>query len=189
MKIEPLRTSPVHSPVGLALVRILATLTVQSESQVETSGTDSGPGSLGGVEAFWRQDVDTVRQAVRVALSEEELGGDELLYGRAGLLWALLNLRKRVLLVDENQYSESVVISEAKRADLISILSITTRESDSAQMAGEGSGEEESSRAIVGIADGIVRAGLAGSREYQKSIGEAGLPLMWPWHGRFYLGA
>lgn len=123
-----------------------------------------------------------MRQAVRVALSEEELGGDELLYGRAGLLWALLNLRKRVLLADESRCS--MVISDAKRADLISILSITTRESDEAQTAGE-----ESSRAIGGLADGMIRAGLAGARVYQESTGDTGLPLMWPWHGRFYLGA
>jgi hypothetical protein len=52
-------------------------------------------------------DVDTLRDAVAIALkhghivphANQNMGGDEVLYGRAGLLWSILNIR--VLSLDE----------------------------------------------------------------------------------------
>jgi hypothetical protein len=52
-------------------------------------------------------DVDDLRDAVAVALKHghivsggnQNMGGDEVLYGRAGLLWSILNMR--VLSLDE----------------------------------------------------------------------------------------
>lgn len=52
-------------------------------------------------------DVDTLRDAVAIALkhghvipqADQNMGGDEFLYGRAGLLWSILNIR--VLSLDE----------------------------------------------------------------------------------------
>ena len=45
-------------------------------------------------EGKWEKAMITLEFAVRIACESDENGVDEVLYGRAGLLWALLNLKK-----------------------------------------------------------------------------------------------
>ncbi|GAQ11127.1 hypothetical protein ALT_8448 [Aspergillus lentulus] len=64
-------------------------------------------------------DVDTLRDAVAIALkhghivpqANQNMGGDEVLYGRAGLLWSILNIR--VLSLDEKSAEALRPVSES----------------------------------------------------------------------------
>jgi hypothetical protein len=84
------RLSPIgsSSPVTAVTLRILATLAKQdwhSDSNVSVAN----------------EDITCLHDAVQLALKNEPLvahdghkmGGDEMLFGRAGLLWTLLNIR------------------------------------------------------------------------------------------------
>lgn len=84
------RLSPVgsSSPITAITLRILATF-AKNDWQ-------------GGANiSIAREDITCLHEAMQCALSNEPLvthdgrkmGGDEMLFGRAGLLWALLNIR------------------------------------------------------------------------------------------------
>ena len=87
------RPSPLGSAsLGAAVMRIL-TFVSNPHSNTE--------------ESFWKcieDDIAALQEAVQIALQQEPvvpyrghlMGGDEVLYGRAGLLWAILNLRNHV---------------------------------------------------------------------------------------------
>ncbi|KAH1545210.1 hypothetical protein KXX57_004815 [Aspergillus fumigatus] len=87
--LMPGRLSPLgsRSPLAATVMRVLAAA------------------KLG--HAVSDTDVDTLRDAVAIALkhghvipqADQNMGGDEVLYGRAGLLWSILNIR--VLSLDE----------------------------------------------------------------------------------------
>ncbi|KAM0108793.1 hypothetical protein ACP6JB_005592 [Aspergillus fumigatus] len=87
--LMPGRLSPLgsRSPLAATVMRVLAAA------------------KLG--HAVSDTDVDTLRDAVAIALkhghvipqADQNMGGDEFLYGRAGLLWSILNIR--VLSLDE----------------------------------------------------------------------------------------
>ena len=173
IKIRQGHTSPLDSPIGSALLRVLIAL---------QSPSDKGESESPVAEAQWKEDIDTIRRAIEVALSEEELGVDEVLYGRAGLLWAVLNLRTLVI-------EKANATSNSKRTELINILSAAQKLRK--QRSPLSSGSEALDGLIAELVDTIVRAGMAGSELYQKWTGDVGsaLPLMWPWHGKFYLGA
>ncbi|KAI9831598.1 MAG: hypothetical protein M1838_005717 [Thelocarpon superellum] len=84
------RPSPLQSAaLGATVLRILAArLADTSVSEGDRSRVDPA-------------DLESLREALQVAIHQEDtvtrhdhaMGGDEMLYGRAGLLWALLNLR------------------------------------------------------------------------------------------------
>lgn len=86
MPLVPGRLSPVGSscPLTAILLCILSTATV---------GT--------GVADISKNDARCLSDAVRIALSNghmvshggRDMGGDELMYGRSGLLWAIMNIR------------------------------------------------------------------------------------------------
>jgi hypothetical protein len=88
LELQPGRCSPLGSTsLGAAVMRMLS-----------HTNTDS--------------DILDIREAVNEALHQDRvvsyrghtMGGDEVLYGRAGLLWAVLNLRNHILDKDiENQ--------------------------------------------------------------------------------------
>lgn len=160
----------MDSSIGSALMRILVALQHRPSSEECSSS----------IQAQWKEDVALMSRAVDVALFDEELGGDEVLYGRAGLLWALLNLRAH-LATDFNE------ISKSKQADLMSILRLS-HQSTRSQI--ESQGGESCDEVIAEIVDVLINAGIAGAAIYKKSTGDtAALPLMWPWHGKFYIGA
>ena len=97
-----------------------------------------------------------LREAIRSALHQgTTLGSDEALYGRVGLLWAILNFR---------QYSVDV---EEVQGELESLL-----------------------EAVPRLLDLIMDTGRWGAHEYARQNGTLdALPLMWPWHDRYYIGA
>ena len=86
LKLQAGRPSPLCSPsLGASVIRILAT-TYESDSSVLSLNI--------------KDDIATLHEAVQVAINQDSvvtrnghsMGGDEVLYGRAGLLWALANI-------------------------------------------------------------------------------------------------
>lgn len=71
------RLSPIGSTTGPAVVELL--------QQMHSKKFDKD---------ITMKAITTLRHAVKEATEVDDDGGDEVLYGRAGLLWALLNLRK-----------------------------------------------------------------------------------------------
>ncbi|KAL2843409.1 hypothetical protein BJX68DRAFT_243937 [Aspergillus pseudodeflectus] len=122
-------------------------------------------------------DLVVLRNAVKMALEHgatgmyhgHELGADEVLFGRAGLLWTLLNIRQWEV--------EGKDVFDPKQKGLL---------------AGA-LGDE-----IVGrLIEVIVRAGQQGGAECQRILGEKGqsllgdrdsqvMPLMWVWKKGYY---
>ncbi|PGH12191.1 hypothetical protein AJ80_06811 [Polytolypa hystricis UAMH7299] len=142
--LRPGRLSPLGSAsLGAAVVRMV----VGAVHRGNTSG--NAPSRI------HRRDIETVHEAVNIAIEEgQQLGGDEALYGRAGLLWAVLNLRK-------------LRFDAASREALEPVFD-----------------------AIPKLVGNIIGAGILGAQEYLEMYGESSaLPLMWPWHGKYYAGA
>jgi hypothetical protein len=86
LKLQAGRPSPLCSPsLGASVIRILAT-TYESDSSVLSLNI--------------KNDIATLHEAVQIAINQDpivtrnghSMGGDEVLYGRAGLLWALANI-------------------------------------------------------------------------------------------------
>lgn len=114
--------------------------------------------------------VEVLEGAIDQAIKEElDSDGCEVLYGRAGLLYALLLLRR-----DMGGRTESINPSK----------------SESFGRAVKGICSDENLRSLV---DDIVKRGRMGAREYAKELGaeerDRAPPLMWVWHGKRYLGA
>jgi len=88
LKLQPGRPSPLCSPsLGASVLRILAAPN-KSDSSAVNPNTNI------------KFDITTLHEAVQFAINQEptvtrnghSMGGDEVLYGRAGLLWALANI-------------------------------------------------------------------------------------------------
>lgn len=136
--------------------------------------------ALGALRRHWDAAVYLLYSTVKKISAEdeeeagnalEEDGGSEVLYGRAGFLYALLYLRK--------------VVDEAKNKGFLGLLD-----------KGRGKEIERITRdsGLRKVVTGIIRRGKAGARRYQKELGNALVPgqilppLMWRWHGKAYLG-
>lgn len=115
---------------------------------------------------LWEAATSTLRQAVSVALDLESVedgpGATEVLYGRAGLLWAILNLRQLLSNLD------------AETTKMPRLRSLSTL---------------ISSQVVRELVDGLISAGKKGKVKFEEQYGEDGMPLMWEWHDKFYLGA
>ncbi|KKZ61981.1 hypothetical protein EMCG_03538 [[Emmonsia] crescens] len=136
--LRPGQLSPLGSAnLGASVLRILA---------VVTGSTFQRAASL---------DIDILQSATESAIKQGTiLGGDEALYGRAGLLWALLQIRQRCN-------------DEENTAALTPVFTMIPR--------------------LVTV---IIETGRVGSRDYRHLYGgQDVLPLMWPWHDKYYLGA
>ncbi|EEH46818.2 uncharacterized protein PADG_02916 [Paracoccidioides brasiliensis Pb18] len=139
--VSQLRTrslSPLASgTLGASLVRILAAITRPTPRAIDSS------------------DLNILQNAAELSLKQGTmLGGDEALYGRVGLLWALLYIRQHCL-------------DEENMDVLIPLFTMIPR--------------------IVNV---ILETGRLGADEYQQLYGQQSvLPLMWPWHGKYYIGA
>ncbi|KAI0827201.1 hypothetical protein BC628DRAFT_210366 [Trametes gibbosa] len=126
------------------------------------------------LQESWRGAADLVGDALEVALAEA--AGDDgcdVLYGRAGLLYALLLLRSELLLT-------------------MSYLTRSGRPVGSVVREVEALCSDESVRALV---DDIVARGALGATRYVQEMDEdedgraRAPPLMWRWHGSRYIGA
>jgi hypothetical protein len=96
-KLSPSRLSPLTSPLGDVVLRILAAL--------------EAPSKTDGVGTILSDDIMALNQAVELSSKHgrftehkgHRMGDDEMLYGRTGLLWAILNIRSHAL--DRSTYS------------------------------------------------------------------------------------
>ncbi|PGH00150.1 hypothetical protein GX51_05963 [Blastomyces parvus] len=100
-------------------------------------------------------DINMLKSAIEFAIKQgTAVGGDEALYGRAGLLLALLQIRQQCT-------------DEENTAALTPVFTMIPR--------------------LVTI---IMETGKVGATDYQNLYGgQDVLPLMWPWHDKYYLGA
>lgn len=153
--------SPLTSPAGNTLVYVLAALMFPSVP----FGKNSSRMGIG-EDDDWKKAIKSLKHAVNGSIeAEDSYGGkDELLYGRAGLLWAMLNLQ---LWANENA-TERAFLAEGRKHDLRSI-------------AGADLVEE--------VFTEIVESGDAGAQVAQSERNMFGLPMIWKWHGTLYLGA
>ncbi|OJD28056.1 hypothetical protein ACJ73_00539 [Blastomyces percursus] len=100
-------------------------------------------------------DIDILKTATELAIKQGTvLGGDEALYGRAGLLLTLLQIRQQCK-------------DEESTALLTPVFTMIPR--------------------LVTI---ILETGRIGATDFGNVYGgQDALPLMWPWHDKYYLGA
>lgn len=135
--------SPLDSHIGPAILIIL------HELRRPTSFDDS----------IWNAAVSTFKGAVEIASTDERIGGDEVLYGRAGLLWGMLNVLKCI----------DAEMGERQRwAEISGIV-------------------EEST--IEKVVRKIIQVGELGAKIYRDHHDKSGPPLIWMWHDKCYLGA
>lgn len=86
LKLQPGRPSPLCSPsLGASILHILAA-THESDSNVLS------PNIKGGIAALHEAFEIAIDQDPVITRNGHSMGGDEVLYGRAGLLWALGNI-------------------------------------------------------------------------------------------------
>ncbi|KAL1751937.1 hypothetical protein FB107DRAFT_266034 [Schizophyllum commune] len=139
---SPSRCSFLETPIGLATL------------VVEHAHDESLP---------WRAALDLIRGAVHDVLVESSIADDdgcEVLYGRAGLLYALIRLR----LLFENASATPV-----------------SRAVHDAQITADSTLER--------IMDSILAHGRYGAKTYAAEVSSAAAPpLMWSWCGKRYLG-
>jgi hypothetical protein len=150
--------SPIGSPFGSAVLE----LTRQLLLAAGTPKAMSLPlADLEDDRARWKGALDTLTVHVRASLDPDSVVESEVLYGRAGLLWALLNLSEMIADVGRGD--------EAKLAELADLCHGAT---------------------IQRLAELLVALGRQGSKRFAQTFNEEPpLPLLWGWHGKFYLGA
>ncbi|KAF8218307.1 hypothetical protein K438DRAFT_1914254 [Mycena galopus ATCC 62051] len=155
-------SSFLETVVGIATLILIRAIEVATTTTVsESPFCDS-----------WAACAQLIASAMSMAISEDRRrdmddGGCEVLYGRAGLLYALLRLR-----------------NASKRDD------IKPADSDSVELVTEI--RKLSSKAQLQLlVQSIIQRGQSGAASYAEEL--AGKlpspPLMWTWHGRRYLGA
>ncbi|KAF7368960.1 Lanthionine synthetase c family protein [Mycena venus] len=157
-------SSFLETAVGIATMILIRTV----EVVIATSSVSTSPFC-----DSWTACAQIITSATSMAVSEDRRsnsdddGGCEVLYGRAGLLYALLRLR-----------------SASKRDD------IKTADSKSADLVAQV--QKLSSKAQLQlVVQSIIHRGQSGAANYSQEL--AGKlpapPLMWTWHGKRYLGA
>ncbi|KAK2750338.1 hypothetical protein FQN57_003818 [Myotisia sp. PD_48] len=138
------RPSPLGSKsLGAIIVRILAALAKL-------------PSHLGtGSHQLDMRDIASLCDVASFACEQTfVLGNDEVLYGRAGLLQAILKIRAMPL--DQETISKFLPLFEK----------------------------------IPNIVNAIIQAGKIGATDFINRYGEEeAMPLMWPWHDKYYIGA
>lgn len=147
-RLKTRHISPLDSTVGPALVYVLTTLEFPSSKNQE--------------ENEWATAVTTLTRAVEVAIEDKDnVSADEILYGRAGLLWAMLNLE-----VWHN--GNPGRIADEERQDLEKVVGMSL---------------------VDKVFGNIIEAGDAGATMFEDISRQTELPLLWKWHGKLYLGA
>jgi hypothetical protein len=113
LKLQAGRPSPLCSPsLGASVTRILAA-THESDSSVLSPNI--------------KDDIAILYEAVQIAINQDpiitrnghSMGGDEVLYGRAGLLWALANIDGRNVDTETGQLLQPVLELKPKLRDAI----------------------------------------------------------------------
>ncbi|TCD66895.1 hypothetical protein EIP91_000796, partial [Steccherinum ochraceum] len=145
----------LETSVGLAL----ATLHLILHMRRSPEGQSPPP------SVAWNPCIALVQDALKVALDEQVDEDDcEVLYGRAGLLYAMMLLRSEI---DNPGTALEHPVVEAARSLV-----------DDASMAA--------------LLENIVRRGEMGARNYAETLSgddnKHAPPLMWSWHGKRYIG-
>ncbi|KAJ8514512.1 hypothetical protein ONZ45_g7966 [Pleurotus djamor] len=156
---SPSRSSFLETPVGLAAIVVYRVVQ-----------------EVPGFEAHWAPSAQIIKDAVRLVANEDQKSslldadGCEVLYGRAGLLYALLSIRAAVEQKETlSGHATTGPCSEARKFT-----------------------SDENINIIVGS---IILRGELGSKEYASSVPALSTdapkppPLMWEWHRKRYLGA
>lgn len=113
LKLQPGRPSPLCSPsLGASIIRILGR-THESDFSVPSPNI--------------KHDITTLHEAVQIAINQDpvvtrnghSMGGDEVLYGRAGLLWALVNVDRHNVDMETPKALQSVLELKPKLRDAI----------------------------------------------------------------------
>ncbi|KDQ16403.1 hypothetical protein BOTBODRAFT_173276 [Botryobasidium botryosum FD-172 SS1] len=174
------KASFLETSTGPATLILLAQLRHVVEHAERESGSAVSPGveSEAPFEKAWETCARILQHSINITsmgdpgLPSED--GCEVLYGRAGLLYALLLLRARF------------DVAQARLADLTDG-EITTEDAEVFVAVRHLISDET----IADVVDDIVKRGKIGAEEYAKGSGskESAPELMWAWHGKRYLGA
>lgn len=142
---RPGHISPLDSHVGPALLVILYELRYPDSFDDPT----------------WKAALGTFKKAIDIAKNDKSIGGDEVLYGRAGLLWGMLNILKCV----DQEMGEQL-----RWRDISAVVERAT---------------------VEAVVTKLIETGEIGAKDYRHEHGEKDgiLPLAWRWHEKYYLGA
>jgi hypothetical protein len=162
--LAPRKSSFLETYVGVATLVILRVL--------QTSGSQQTASSKVASATEWRPALRLLREMTNLIVQDDRQkmspgssvlddGDAEVLYGRAGFLYALLLLRSARRESGANTSEIAVAVDE-----LVSDASIQT------------------------VFDSIIGRGLVGAETYARDVVDDGLrpALMWTWHGKRYLG-
>ncbi|KAJ2923729.1 hypothetical protein H1R20_g13364, partial [Candolleomyces eurysporus] len=165
-------SSFLETPIGtaaLVLYRCIQSLSHPPYSEDERT--------LGALRRHWASSASLLLGTIKRIIAEDqdkswfEEDNSEVLYGRAGFLYALLFLRK--------------VVDEARAGDYFSFLS--QEQQDQIRRITKDS-------SIKRVVESIIARGKLGAKRYVEefgpSVGQDHLfpDLMWKWHGKAYLG-
>jgi Lanthionine synthetase C-like protein len=108
--------SPIaSSPVGATVLRILAACDIH-----DTSTNATGSRVSKSDVAILRDVIDTeLKHGHTISYRNHIMGGDEVLYGRAGLLWAALNIRQHIRHDETHDILKPILESIPKLIDAI----------------------------------------------------------------------
>lgn len=136
--LRPGRLSPLGSAsLGASVLRVFAGLARPTRQKVPS------------------HDIIMLQRTTEFAIKQgTTVGGDEALYGRAGVLLALLQIRQQCK-------------DDGNTAAFTAAFTMIPR-----------------------LATVIIETGKVGASDYNDLYGgQDALSLMWPWHGKYYLGA
>ncbi|KAL1968910.1 hypothetical protein VTN77DRAFT_1271 [Rasamsonia byssochlamydoides] len=118
LRLPPGRMSPIGSPLGPVVLRILVACEGHGKAADDAAG---------GSRSISPDDIRALHDAVQRSLQhghvihyrDRDMGGDEVLYGRAGLLWAILNIRNHVFDADTRAALRPIFEAVPKLVDAI----------------------------------------------------------------------
>ncbi|KAJ7658958.1 hypothetical protein B0H17DRAFT_1096391 [Mycena rosella] len=163
-------SSFLETAVGIATLILIRAMESASTAELE-NGVVTNITCLGD---SWTACAQLVRSATKLVASEDRWrdadddSGCEVLYGRAGLLYALLRLR------DASRRATNAKFN-ASESDLETTVSALS-----------------SDDTILLLVQSIIRRGEAGAAAYAAELAgriPAPPPLMWSWYGKRYIGA
>ena len=148
----------LETSVGSATLHLVMQMNNASSSRVH-------PTTLSGT--VWKPCARFIQDAVRVTMQEHlDEDGCEVLYGRAGFLYAILLLRQK-----SSEYSTELRNDDPVFATVSNIAS---------------------DQNISALVEDIIRRGVIGAQSYVATLSveesKRAPPLMWSWHGKRYLG-
>ena len=169
IEISSRRLSPIETEVGAAVLEIMRQLSLENSTSTSRLADRD--------QLRWVNALRILKGNINAALEHDRHirsgGGCEVLYGRAGLLWTLINLRR---LCDDAHLGTSRRRGSGggRRSVMLRKLAEYVRD-----------------EVLQVLVDMIVSAGKKGAEMYEEQYGErpVGMRLIWNWHDAWYLGA